>query len=228
MALKALITIDELNLVEVDSDPSQGAGVISPLSSIAILNDGGVSSGFWLKTGSADTAWTVPSSSALPSKQYYADQFDSPNNANWAVNNLAPASADPVNSAFLVRRFDDTAEEGVGWMLTLPTAVTNITLRVKARANTAPATAKQVILRLYNRQIPDNLAITSWSAALQLTAIDIPANAFFQYDSQTISLATLGLTAGRTVQFELTRHGANASDTLVGDWNLLELQVEFS
>jgi hypothetical protein len=58
MALKALITVDELYLVEVDIDPTQGAGVSAPLSSIAILNNGGSSSGMWVKTGAADTAWS--------------------------------------------------------------------------------------------------------------------------------------------------------------------------
>jgi hypothetical protein len=57
MALKALITIDETNLIEVDADPSLGAGVSAPLSSIAVLDDGS-SSGMWLKTGTANTAWS--------------------------------------------------------------------------------------------------------------------------------------------------------------------------
>jgi hypothetical protein len=124
-----------------------------------------------------------------------------------------------------VRRFDDTAEEGIGFNLFVPAGVTSLVFSVKARAQTAPATAKQAILRLYRRQVPDNAVVTAWSAALQLTAIDIPANAFFQYDTQTISLATLGLTAGRMTQFELTRQGSNIADTLVGDWDLLELSV---
>jgi hypothetical protein len=159
---------------------------------------------------------------------FYADEVDSPNNANWAINNNAPASSDSLNNALLVRRFDDTAEEGIGWTYFVPTNTTNITFRFKARAQTAPGAARNVILRLYNRQIPDNAAVTAWSAALQLTTIAIPTNTNFQYDSQTISLATLGITAGRVVQFELTRFGASASDTLVGDFNLLEVQMEFS
>jgi hypothetical protein len=61
-----------------------------------------------------------------------------------------------------------------------------------------------------------------------LTTISIPANVYFQYDSQSITLSTLGITAGRTVQFELTRYGGSGSDTLSGDWNLFELMLELS
>jgi hypothetical protein len=159
---------------------------------------------------------------------YYADQVDSSNNANWAVNNNAPASSDTLNNALIVRRFDDTAEEGIGWVTFIPSTYTNITFYFKSRAQTAPASTQSVILRLYNRQIPDNAAVTAWSSALQLTAVSIPTNTNFQYDSQTISLATLGITAGRTVQFQLTRYGGSASDTLTGDWNLLEIILELS
>jgi hypothetical protein len=160
--------------------------------------------------------------------QFNADQLDSPNNANWAINALAPASADTVNNALVVRRFDDTAEEGVGFIIDIPSGATNITIAPKARAQTAPGGAVQVILRIYTRDVPDNAAVGAWSSATALTAIDIPTNAYFQYDSQTISFATLSLTAGRVTQFELTRYGASASDTLTGDWDLVELMISFS
>jgi hypothetical protein len=160
--------------------------------------------------------------------QFFADQLDSPNNSNWAINAHAPATSDSVNAALTVRAFDDTAEEGVGFLIELPTGATNIIFDFRGKAATAPAAARQVILRLYERDIPDNAAISAWSAATTLTAIDIPTNANFQYDTQTITFASLGLTAGRIHQFELTRYGASASDTLVGDWRLLELKVSFS
>ena len=169
-----------------------------------------------------------PSLQVFPRYHYYADQMDFPVNSDWAVNAYAPIAAGSINPALVVRRFDDTAEEGIGFTLELPTAATNIIFYIKSKAQTAPGAARQVILRLYKRDIPDNAAVGSWSAATQLTAIDIPTNAFFQYDSQTISFASLGLTAGRATQFEITRYGGSGSDTLVGDWNLLLMRVEFS
>ena len=61
-----------------------------------------------------------------------------------------------------------------------------------------------------------------------MTAIDIPTNEFFHYDSQSIALTTLGLVAGRLAQFEMTRNTGSGSDTLVDDWNLLEVKVSFT
>lgn len=165
---------------------------------------------------------------SIATKYFYADQVDSPNSANWAINANAPASSDSANLALLVRRFDDTLEEGVGFEMFVPSIVTTLTFGIKARAQTAPGAAQTVVMRLYNRQIPNNAAVTAWSAALQLTTLSVPTNAFYQYYIQAITLATLGITAGRTVQFELTRHGVNGSDTLVGDWDLLELSVGMS
>ena len=157
---------------------------------------------------------------------YYADQVDSPNNSDWVINNNAPASSDTLKNALIVRRFDDTTEEGIGFITNIPLGITDINFYFKWRAQTAPASAKTVVLRLYNRQIPDNSVVTEWSSALQLTSLNVQTNTNFQYDSQLISLSSLGITAGRTVQFELTRYGGNVLDTLSGDFILLELMLE--
>ena len=62
---------------------------------------------------------------------------------------------------------------------------------------------------------------------MQLNNIDIPTNTNWQYDTQTVTLATLGLTAGNLVQFELTRTAPTAGTNLTGDWNLAEMQLQF-
>jgi hypothetical protein len=93
---------------------------------------------------------------------------------------------------------------------------------------TTPATAKQVVLNLYNRTIPDNAIVGSWTAGTTLTPLDFTNNGFFQYDSQTISFSTLSITAGNITQFELTRSAADATDTLVGDWALAMIRANFS
>jgi hypothetical protein len=160
---------------------------------------------------------------------YYADQLDSPVTSNWAVNAFAPASADSANSALVIRRFDDTLEEGVGFTLESPVGATNAVLSLKSRVQTAQTgAAKYVVPKLYVREIPDNLAVTSWSAGTRLTPLDFTNNTFFQYDSQTVTLATLGLTAGRTAQFELTRVGSDATDTVSGDWDLFSIGLSFT
>lgn len=158
---------------------------------------------------------------------FYADQLDNPVSADWAVNSLAPATADNTNSGITVRAFDDTVEEGVGFILTIPPEACGLTIDFKSKARTAPGAAKTVNTVLYRRNIPDNAAVGAWSAGLSLTPIDIPTNVFFQYDKQTITLTTLGITPGTLVQFELTRKDAANGTKLVGDWHLCELSVEF-
>jgi hypothetical protein len=160
--------------------------------------------------------------------QFFADHLDNPNNADWTVNALAPAEADSNNNGLTVRRFDDTTEEGVGFELRVPTGVTNIVIDLVSRAETAPPAVRTVGPKLYNRGIPDNAAVEAWSAGLALTDIDIPTNEFFQYDSQTITLASLGITAGELTQFELTRVAPGAGVNLVGDWALKLIQVRFT
>jgi hypothetical protein len=155
-------------------------------------------------------------------------QLDNPVNSDWAVNALAPAAADNINAGLTVRLFDDTTEEGVGFEMVVPSGATNLIIGLQSRAVVAPAAARTVGLNLYQRGVRDNLAVDSWSAGTQLTDIDIPNNNLFQVDSQTITLATLGVTAGELTQFELTRINPTGGTELVDDWALLNLTIEFS
>jgi len=194
--------------------------------------DGGTGTTLYIKeSGSAtNTGWrAMPGTATVyPEFQFYGDQLQNPVSSDWAVNALAPAAADSSKSALTVRRFDDASEEGVGFMIETPSAASSLTIQFRGRAETAPGVAKGVILKLYWREMPDNAAVSAWSGGTTLTTIDIPTNANYQYDTQTLTFAGLGLTAGRVTQFELTRNGASGSDSLVGDWDLLEVKVTFS
>ena len=159
---------------------------------------------------------------------FFADQFDNPNNSDWAVNSLAKATKDTNNNAVTVRAFDDTTEEGVGFSIEIPASAENIVIELRSKAETAPATAKQVVHKLYLREFPDNVAEEAWSSGTEMNPIDIPTNEFLQYDTQIFTLASLELVAGRVVQIELTRNPGSASDTLVDDWNLVAVKVSFS
>ncbi len=160
---------------------------------------------------------------------FEAAQLITPNNADWTVNELAPMSADSNNAGLTVRLFDDTTEEGVGFQTLIPVGVTKIVVELKSRAETGPGAVRTVGLKLYNRKIPDNAAVGSWSAGVALNDIDIPAtDEFFQYDLQAITLATLGITAGEETQFELTRVAPQAGTNLEGDWSLNCVQLRFS
>jgi hypothetical protein len=135
---------------------------------------------------------------------------------------------DSNNAGLEVRLFDDTTEEGVGFQTQIPTGVTNMLLEVKSRAETAPGAARTVGLKLYNREIPDNGAVESWSSGLVLSDVSLPANEYFQYDSQAITLSSLGITAGNEAQFELTRINPTGGTELTGDWALLCVQLRFN
>ncbi len=165
---------------------------------------------------------------AFIEKTFEADQLENPNNADWAVNSLAPAVADTNNNGLTVRLFDDTTEEGVGFKVRIPATAANVIFRFFGRAETTDAGVRTVGLEIYEREIPDNAAVTAWSAGLQLDDVDIPVNEFFQYDEQTLTLAALGVTAGSWHQFELTRVAPSGGTDLVGDYALLAVKVDFS
>ncbi len=82
-------------------------------------------------------------------------------------------------------------------------------------------------LKIYNRGMPDDAAVEAWSAGDALADIDIPTNENWQYDEETLSLATLGATAGEVTQFELTRVAPGGTN-LEGDWALFGIDLEFS
>lgn len=177
----------------------------------------------------ADGSWAAPSGgSSFPEFQFFADQFQLPLSSDWAVNANAAIVADSNNVGLTVARFDDSTEEGVGFVLQIPTGATNIKFTFASRAETAPGSTSTVCLTLYERECPDNAAVSAWSSEYDLTDLSIPTNEYWQIDTQTISLSALGLTAGRIHQFQLDRDTPDASDDLSGDWTLYYIKVEFT
>lgn len=175
--------------------------------------------------GSADLS--IATTSVYRKFLFYADQLDSPTSADWSVNNLAPATNDATNTSLVIRAFDDTAEEGVGFTVSIPAGTTSMILGIRGRAATAPTSGTPgAVMRLHRRTINTNAAISAWSITT-LTTLTFPLNAFYQTFTQTLALSTIGATAGALTQFELTRQGSAGADTLVGDFNVIEIAVEF-
>lgn len=160
---------------------------------------------------------------------FFAEQFRYPIVSDWGVNAFAPLAADSNNAALIVRLFDDTTEEGVGYALHIPEDATQMTLQIVSRAETAPGSSQGVVPKLYFRQIPDGSSIGSWDSEVY-TAITIPTSENFVYDSETKTLSSIGsgINANEYYQFELTRDTSSGSDTLSGDWTLLSLRISFS
>jgi hypothetical protein len=172
------------------------------------------------------TSWDIMSASSGTVKTYtfYPNSLDSPNTADFAVNSLAPVISDPLNTAMNVRSFSNTVEQGVGFMIPVPTGSTTVTFNIRGRAATAPATATTVTHKLYSRQVPTNAAMGAWSAASTFTALTVPTNAYYQIYSQSYSLAAAGLAVGNTYHFELTR----AVSGLAYAWLVAEIAVVFT
>lgn len=158
---------------------------------------------------------------------FYADQVDYPRGTNWNVNVGAPVSADSNNAALKVRRFDDTTDEAIGFMLKVPVSATNLTVRTKARAESAPGGSQNAIMVLHKRSMANNAAVSSWSTNA-LTTVALPTNENFQYDETANTLATWGLTAGVTYQMQVSRDANNGGDNLTGDLALLVVEFEFN
>jgi hypothetical protein len=85
------------------------------------------------------------------------------------------------------------------------------------------------MFKLYSRLLPNNSAVGTWSTGTNLSNNAVPTNAFFQYYTQTITLSTLGLTAGNLYQFELTRPTTGFTGTnLAAAFLLAEITLEFA
>lgn len=201
-------------------------GVRAPIGSLFLRNDGSI----YRKTGTSNTTWLAIDSGniAIEEINLGADQFDNPVNADFVVNALAPAEADPLNTALVVRAFDDAVEEGIAFGFTIPSGATNMNIRLISRAAAAPGVVVGVAPILYARTVPNNAPVTAWSAGSAFGPISIPTNTNFQYDNFTLSLISLGITDGTYVQFELTRDPVDPDDDLLGDWLLLEVGISFT
>lgn len=53
--IQGIVTLNEVQLLEVDAPPAAGAGTPAPVGSLATIDTG---AGFYLKTSAADTAWS--------------------------------------------------------------------------------------------------------------------------------------------------------------------------
>ena len=233
IALRVCDADDSFTLMEIEAD--QGFMTLGETYAQTLIDNGvvygvdnqhgGDSADFNTQSGQYRIAGT-----AIPLKLYelFADQVDITIDADWAVSAGAVASVDTNNGALTVRRFDDTTEEGIGFLIQVPKAATEMTVRTKARAETAPGGAVVAVPKLYKRAIPDDGAIAAWTSPNALTNIDLPTNELYQYDETNAVLATWGLTAGELYQFQLTRDAGNGSDTLVGDLTLVAVEVEFN
>ena len=157
--------------------------------------------------------------SAAPSlqRQLGGQDRDDVSFGAWPVSTPAELNADTLLSTLTVHRFDDSTEEGVGLgEYIIPAGATTLTLVFEHRGQSAGGGI--VVPKLYWQSHGDDAVYGAASSQL-LTGLTIPASTNWRITSETVTLATLGLSAGEVVQLELTRGGL-AGDTLSGDWTL--------
>lgn len=227
-----------LRVVIIANGASIAAGASTPSSVLVNANGVAVSGGPFTTlnitgyttapTGASGTA-TINLGATIRTLTWFATSLDSPNNADWAVNALAPTVADPTNSAINTRQFSGTIEQGVGMLVPIPLGATNVTFTYRGRAQTAPGAAATLQINLYFRTIASvtPAAVSAWSGALGLASVTVPTNAFYQTYTQSSTLVAAGLTAGNQYQFEFTRNIA-VGGNLSGNWLMDEFTLSFS
>jgi hypothetical protein len=233
----ALIQADSVVLTSTNTVTVKVAGntrqirIVIVANGLTVVGSGAVTS----VAGKTGAVTLVPSditglTSIIPPLRtftYFPASLDSPNNADWAVNALAPTVTDPNNIGLNVRQFSNTVEQGVGCYVSIPLGATNLTFYYKGRAQTAPGTTASIQPKLYVRSLPNNGPISSWNLISTLGVLSVPTNNYFQYYSQTVTLASLSLTPGTLYQFEFTRNNS-VSGNLASNWLLSEISLAFT
>lgn len=158
---------------------------------------------------------------------FFANTFDTPNNSDWAVNAFAPAMPDATSPALPIRSFSSTIEQGVGVLVTVPPGATSVTFRIRGRSAAVTSGTPSVVMRLYSRAIPNAGTMGAWSTGTDIATIAMPASTNFVFQTVSVPLASAGLTAGTTYQFELTRKVSGVSGNLPAAFNLFEVTLDF-
>jgi hypothetical protein len=142
-----------------------------------------------------------------------------------------PASfaIDPAISAN-THHFGDGERQGVGFVLSVPTAATRISMRVTGRALEKQGAGVRAALHLHHRAIAHNVDLERWSAAHVLgDVVRIPAaSERYQVGSVDLLLEALQLRPGTLYQVQLVRDPSDSLDTLKGVYSLVELAIAFS
>lgn len=157
------------------------------------------------------------------------DNYDIPNNSDWAIGTPAAIIADPANNALTVAAFDDTAEEGVGGELYIPTGARTLKLNFVHKAATGPTGAQTIQYQLHFRKVPDNGSVPAAWTTVVLTAMTIPdSDTDYHYELEILDLTVIGMDTGAHYKWEITRYTGTAggTDTLTGDLHLFKTRLE--
>lgn len=171
--------------------------------------------------------------------QFFAGDFDNPNNGDWVVSGTAAAIADSLNPGLTVRAFANpgaTSLEGAGFMLRVEPSMTSMRLIATTRPVEAPTQLRFAGWGLWRRAIPTALiagaatgAVGDWDTEpfFQFTTRYAPSQTYWQVDTVDFpDIAAENTVPNHLYQFELVR--TDTPTSLAVDVNLLELHLELS
>lgn len=144
----------------------------------------------------------------------------------WPITVPADLAPDTNDDELLVRRCDDTVEEGMGWEGMVPLGANYVRLVRESRPETAPGGAKTTKWNLRGVTVDESGAGT-WSAALQVADVAITTTEDWIPTTELIPLASVNLTEGEMGILLLSRDATDVGDDLSGDADLLDPQIEF-
>jgi len=160
-----------------------------------------------------------------------APQHWLPVGSDWVVTAAASLSADPLAPRFLIRRFDDTAQEGVGCLVYIPPGATSIVFSFMGKAITAPPASRNVGWAMGYTRLQANAAIAAWSthnfpADFTLSNLNTHPQAL----TRTFTFASMAtpLVADNWYLIEFYRKAVLGGTNLVGDLGMFGARVEFT
>ena len=213
------VVISTSNLVDAGANLGTGSQVFKNITpgANATMNFRTLISGQNMKIVTNADDVTLNSYSDI---QVFADQMDSPNNANWAVNAFAPAAADGISNALIVRQFSHAAEQGAGFAIRIPASAINIYFGFTFRADAAPGAPTTVKFKVYSRSVSvPGVPGPGWIANGTVD-IAIQADTKYYYGEYSGAILGLGFVPGEISQIEITIPVASAYAGTVDLWSV--------
>jgi hypothetical protein len=185
--------------------------------------------GITITDGGAGAAATFKQTILLD-QQIFADQMDVPDNADYAVNALAPTiTKGGTDDDLKVAAFDATTQESRSFPIVIPVGGVNIEFEYMiAPASNPTAPNDQVELEIQTKKINSNAAPGAWSAAVTLGEQSLTAAATnLQRFTVSGTLASFNFVAGEAYNVSI-RRDVSLADELPVDLYLWYVRVRVS
>lgn len=148
--------------------------------------------------------------------------------ASHPISIPADLANDSLDITNLICQFDDATKKAVGLSMLVPNFAIQADLIIMSRPNDLPGAIKAVELEIYQKIIAVGAPIL-WSVATS-RIISIANSLEYVETNLSIPLTNRDKTSTKNIKteydFQIAR-SPGGSDTLVGDWNLLSVRMNF-